>query len=476
VELLRKFLTRLRIASHNVRVRARKAAQGVRDRGGKPFPAPGPEELEAAAQAGRFLDWIAGHLTAALFPGASFERNMTALELLVAVMDVWFPAAARYPDASLLTLKATPEDEAAAAAALFRADATHAVVNTMVNSFDHVRRQALEVLVRFPAPLPGVENRAAVERLLAWAQSLVGSPRARESDSGALIIKVVHAKYVKELGWYISPCPAGTTPPPADEAPHDGEPPSLYFVRQLLAGIDRVVDAALRNFEATFASSFAQGALLALRHVLPDVDIPPLLGGGASPEEERARDLWAAALEGVLHRMRTLASIAIRAMAGCPPERVGGANGARAVVVGGAAVSTGLFGSMYRRPDGELSTPHSMQRDSLAATQRSAALGADGADARHTHVASMFGAGAEDGAEEGDEERLARLGPKEQLLVVSCWLTLKEVLPPLILGCILRTIAPPHRRARVLRRSGSRSGQRWRRCRWTASGTSRGRS
>jgi len=48
--------------------------------------------------------------------------------------------------------------------------------------------------------------------------------------------------------------------------------------------------------------------------------------------------------------------------------------------------------------------------------------------------------------------------------------------PPLLLGCILRTIAPPHRRARDLRRSGSRSGQRWRRYRWTASGTSRGRS
>ena len=40
-------------------------------------------------------------------------------------------------------------------------------------------------------------------------------------------------------------------------------------------------------------------------------------------------------------------------MAGCPPERVGGGGGSgggeRPLVLGGAAVSTGLFGSMYRK-------------------------------------------------------------------------------------------------------------------------------
>ena len=51
--------------------------------------------------------------------------------------------------------------------------------------------QAYEVLARFPAPLPGWEERDALLRLLQWAQSLVASPRARESDAGSLIVKVL---------------------------------------------------------------------------------------------------------------------------------------------------------------------------------------------------------------------------------------------------------------------------------------------
>ena len=54
-------------------------------------------------------------------------------------------------------------------------------------------------------------------------------------------------------------------------------------------------------------------------------------------------------------------------MAGCPPERVGGGGvsggGERPLVLGGAAVSTGLFGSMYRKETEALDalpTPHSV--------------------------------------------------------------------------------------------------------------------
>lgn len=108
------------------------------------------------------------------------------------------------------------------------------------------------------------------------------------------------------------------------------------------------------------------------------------------------------------------------------------------MIVGGAAVSTGLFGSMYRKETealASLPTPHSVQRDSLAATHRNPAPGAGAAAGmeahpRHTHVASLDVLAQESAAgeeEDSDEAKLARLGPKEQLLVVSCWLTLKEV-------------------------------------------------
>jgi hypothetical protein len=228
----------------------------------------------------------------------------------------------------------------------------------------------------------------------------------------------------------------------AEQGSEYAVPPTIFFLRQLIVGVDARIDAAEANLEATFASSFAQGLLLTLRQVLPDVqqEMPSLVGTQRQQQlDERVVAMWRQVLEDMLGRLRTIAAIAIRAMAGCPPERVGGDDkGERPLVVGGAAVSTGLFGSMYRKETEALAalpTPHSVQRDSLAATHRNTnpvtpAQGSLAAHPRHTHVASLDvlaqeSAGADE--EDSDEAKLARLGPKEQLLVVSCWLTLKEV-------------------------------------------------
>eukprot|EP00961_Rhodomonas_salina_P072150 968943-Rhodomonas_salina.1 len=70
--------------------------------------------------------------------------------------------------------------------------------------------------------------------------------------------------------------------------PTEGEPPSLYFVRGLLGEIDKVVEAATVNFEGVFASSFAQGVLLSLRQVLPDLQMPSLLAGKAASKDDVA--------------------------------------------------------------------------------------------------------------------------------------------------------------------------------------------
>jgi len=390
-------------------------------------------------------------LTAALFPGASFERNIMALELFVITIDVWQPGRACFPDPQIAEIKVSDEDESKTQRVIFRPQAVHAVVNCVVNSFDYVRKQALEVLWRFPAPLPGLEDRASVITLLAWSESLINSPRARESDAGSLIVKVVYHKYVKELGWFLSPFPTSDVTGEDDAAAAAGAaaagaaeavPATIFFLRKLIAGVDRRIDAAESNLEATFASSFAQGLLLTLRQVLPDVqqEMPSLMGTQRQQQQDdKLIALWQAVLSEMLGRMRTIAAIAIRAMAGCPPERVGGdSKGERPLVVGGAAVSTGLFGSMYRQETealASLPTPHSVQRDSLAATHRNTNAAAPTAAAmeahpRHTHVASLDVLAQEAGGadeEDNDEAKLARLGPKEQLLVVSCWLTLKEV-------------------------------------------------
>jgi len=201
MELLKKFFMRLRVARQHIETMRRKAERGVRNGKKETFQMPDPKLLSVITEVDAFLEWLSEHLTAALFPGASFERNIMALELFVITIDVWQPGRARFPDPQIAEIKSSEEDEAKTRRVIFRPQAGHAVVNCVVNSFDYVRKQALEVLWRFPAPLPGLEDRAAVLRLLAWSESLINSPRARESDAGSLIVKVVYQKYVKELGW-----------------------------------------------------------------------------------------------------------------------------------------------------------------------------------------------------------------------------------------------------------------------------------
>ena len=271
MELLKRLFLRMRMARAHIQTLVRKAERGVRNDKRQAFMMPAAHLLDLPERVDRFLRWLAEHLTAALFPGASFERNIMALELYVIAIDVWLPARARFPDPQIAELKCSDDDLLHIEQALFQPKATHAVINCIVNSFDYVRKQAVEVLWRFPAPLPGVADRASLLALLRWSESLVNSPRARESDAGSLIVKIVYQKYVKELGWYLSPFPASDAMAPIDPPADPTLSPAIFFLQRLSEGIKRRIDEAETNLESTFASSFAQGLLLTLRQVLPDI-------------------------------------------------------------------------------------------------------------------------------------------------------------------------------------------------------------
>lgn len=261
MELLKKLFIRLRVSRNNLQTKASKTK-------GKKQSTEVQQELISAASAytvlvDSFLAWLTVSLTAALYPGGSYERNIMALELYAIVVDVWMPAVAPHPDTNLRGIADCDADDELAASHLFRPEAVCTIINAIVNSFDLVRRNAFDLIMRFPAPLAGITSKKDVAGLLRWADALVSSPRARESDAGSLIVQLIHAKYIRVLGWYLSPHAPNHLPPRA--APIEGESASLYFVKGLLENITRVADDACTDFEATFSSSFAQGALLCLR-------------------------------------------------------------------------------------------------------------------------------------------------------------------------------------------------------------------
>lgn len=61
------------------------------------------------------------------------------------------------------------------------------------------REKAFELLMRFPAPLPGLEGED-VDRLVRKGIEWVGSVRSHEGDTGATVVRLVFGKYVKGLG------------------------------------------------------------------------------------------------------------------------------------------------------------------------------------------------------------------------------------------------------------------------------------
>lgn len=83
-------------------------------------------------------------------------------------------------------------------------DSTLSLVGSIVDSWDRLRDSSFHILLHFPTPLPGISSSDAVKEVITWAKRLVCSPRVRESDAGALTLRLIFRKYVLELGWMIN--------------------------------------------------------------------------------------------------------------------------------------------------------------------------------------------------------------------------------------------------------------------------------
>ncbi len=76
------------------------------------------------------------------------------------------------------------------------------LLNTFLDCWDKVRESLYELLVLIPSPLPSYHTPELVQELIQCALKLMTSARQRESDSAALILRLVFAKYMP-LGWTV---------------------------------------------------------------------------------------------------------------------------------------------------------------------------------------------------------------------------------------------------------------------------------
>ena len=190
--------------------------------------------VENALACVSFTEWLTRTLVRSAYPGAPYERKQTALDLLLAVAETFPPETsssgkrkenaydAERDESSDHELVASRLEASPYATLCLGPDVVTCLLGAAVDSWDKLRVCAFRLLSKHPAPLAGIDDADAVAAHFAWALALSRSPRVRESDAAALLLRLLFRKYALDGGWTIALTPETVaTPPAAEEADVD---------------------------------------------------------------------------------------------------------------------------------------------------------------------------------------------------------------------------------------------------------------
>jgi hypothetical protein len=204
--------------------------------------------VENASACVSFIEWLVKTLVRSAYPGAPYERKQTALDLLLAVAETFPPETSssvtinqkEKAPAEVLNKSGSDHGEFLAsrlecspyATLCLGPDVVTCLLGAAVDSWDKLRVCAFRLLSKHPAPLAGIDDADAVAAHFSWALALSRSPRVRESDAAALLLRLLFRKYALDGGWTIALTPTTVaTPPAAGEAGGDVRNPSSRRAR-----------------------------------------------------------------------------------------------------------------------------------------------------------------------------------------------------------------------------------------------------
>jgi hypothetical protein len=128
--------------------------------------------------------WLNKILLDNIYPNSPFEREVVALDLLHTVFE-------------------TLGENDPSIGYFYSCSMVASLLNIFVSSWDKSRILASDLLLKFPSPWPGYSDPKSIQNLFIYALKLSGSPRLRESDAGALIIRNIYLTYCFKLGWLV---------------------------------------------------------------------------------------------------------------------------------------------------------------------------------------------------------------------------------------------------------------------------------
>ncbi|KAL6658954.1 hypothetical protein ACP70R_002994 [Stipagrostis hirtigluma subsp. patula] len=215
----------------------------------------------------QFMKWLSSFLFNSCYPSGPYERKTIAMELILTLLDVW-PICRSEGKNDLY-----PYNDS-----ITLPDSTISFVGSIIDSWDKLRENSFRILLQFPTPLPGISLSASINDVIRWAKKLVLSPRVRESDAGALTFRLIFRKYVLELGCILvfskeNEClECYTQSTDGHKEVVTSQNPVAQYISSLIQWLCTVVEEGERDLSEACKKSFVHGVLLTLRYTFDDLD------------------------------------------------------------------------------------------------------------------------------------------------------------------------------------------------------------
>jgi hypothetical protein len=195
-----------------------------------------------------FKNWVELFIVSCVYPGAIPQRNIIGLEVMMLYLQLFgFPNKA---ENSLLNSR----------------HMVTILLNMLISAWDVIRSLSHSILEMYPKELPGFTEAKDLRELMNWSLVLCCSPRQRESDAGALFMRVLYerSEFIQRLGLSFSKVSIGALKYTC---------PRASFISQLVFLLSSRLEA-LSNLEILMKgdSPLVHGLLLSLRYVIENTD------------------------------------------------------------------------------------------------------------------------------------------------------------------------------------------------------------
>uniref|UniRef100_A0A1J3K759 Thyroid adenoma-associated protein-like protein n=1 Tax=Noccaea caerulescens TaxID=107243 RepID=A0A1J3K759_NOCCA len=263
----------------------------------------------------KFMRWLSSFLCLSCYPSAPYRRKIMATELIQIMIEVWPIVPSKDPSSQEGHLYLYCD-------IVTSHDSTLLLVGSIVDSWDRLRENAFRILLHYPTPFTGVSSEYMVQNIIPWAKQLVCSPRVRESDAGALTLRLIFRKYVLDLGWIVKVSTIVVCCQRECESTNgiyqNCEPkyPVIEYIKSIIHWLDASVKEGERDLSEACKHSFVHGVLLALRYTFEELDwnSDAVLSSMSDMKKELEKLLK------LVTRITTLALWVVSADALCLPE------------------------------------------------------------------------------------------------------------------------------------------------------------